>query len=493
MVGLHARRSRLAAITGIAFAALLANAGVAGATLKSYTWSGRGPAPGQWSVGANWVGGVPPAPISATSTHVQALTFPVLAGCTGACYESTNNLTGLQADKVTVAGNYALLGNRLTLGAAGDAASGLAASSQFLTRQPIALGTGQTWTFSHATNSGQGYQFFSPITGPGAALKLVQAGADDPWLVSGNDEVGPVTIAATASAPSYAPLLIGGAGPATVLNAADGHPINVLDGVSVVGFDADTGPLSTTASTRPSELQVGQPGSPTGAWAVHGTVAIGANTDTQIFIAAPGTSVGTDYSQLSASGTVALAGTLFLAAGGSSCPALTVGQAYPIVKAVGAVSGTFSNAPSGIIIDICSTFNQPVRIGYTTHAVTATVLRPTPGCRFVSASTPANTPVAIQLSCTDPTGQPLTYSIASTPGHGRLSAISATHSVTYTPNSGFTGSDSFTYRARSSTWGSSPPEPVFINVGAGSVAARRLGPPSTVLRGGRPAVVLARR
>jgi hypothetical protein len=79
-----------------------------------------------------------------------------------------------------------------------------------------------------------------------------------------------------------------------------------------------------------------------------------------------------------------------------------------------------------------------------------------PSCSAVGpVSTPAGTPVELQLSCSDPEDGALTLS-ASAPPHGSLGPIGADQRVTYTPADGFVGSDAFTYTASDGTDTSAP-------------------------------------
>lgn len=67
-----------------------------------------------------------------------------------------------------------------------------------------------------------------------------------------------------------------------------------------------------------------------------------------------------------------------------------------------------------------------------------------------TVSTPAGTPVEVQLDGMDATGAPLTYATVVGPSNGTLGPIDqADGTVTYTPDPGFSGTDGFTYTASS--------------------------------------------
>jgi adhesin HecA-like repeat protein len=86
----------------------------AAASATDYTWSGGGGSGADaWSNGANWLGGVAPAPESSIGT----LTFPKLAA--GAA--SKNDLTGLSVEQLQLDNSHGLRisGDGLTLGSGG--------------------------------------------------------------------------------------------------------------------------------------------------------------------------------------------------------------------------------------------------------------------------------------------------------------------------------------------------------------------------------------
>jgi uncharacterized protein YhjY with autotransporter beta-barrel domain len=89
-----------------------------------------------------------------------------------------------------------------------------------------------------------------------------------------------------------------------------------------------------------------------------------------------------------------------------------------------------------------------------------------------SATTPANTPVAIDLApdITFPIGYTPTVTVSSTPAHGTTSVVGEI--VTYTPTAGFSGADTFIYQVAGDPSDTVPPSAlVTVTVIAPVVAA----------------------
>jgi hypothetical protein len=112
---------------------------------------------------------------------------------------------------------------------------------------------------------------------------------------------------------------------------------------------------------------------------VNGGASFDATSAYNTVINQAGATAGTDYSQLSASGTVTIAGSLSVQGGDPStgnCPVLNVGDVLTLIKTSGALSGTFSNASDGSTMQLsCSGGIAPTfRINYLAKSVTATVI-----------------------------------------------------------------------------------------------------------------------
>lgn len=92
---------------------------VAGATVTSLTWTGDA-AESSWSAAKNWEGETAPS-----SPGPVALDFPRLPSCSGACYKSTNDMSGLDVESIGIddGDEYELTGDTITLGDGGLTAS----------------------------------------------------------------------------------------------------------------------------------------------------------------------------------------------------------------------------------------------------------------------------------------------------------------------------------------------------------------------------------
>ena len=131
---------------------------------------------------------------------------------------------------------------------------------------------------------------------------------------------------------------------------------------------------------------------------------------------------------------------------------------------VGGGGGGSSLVPAGGSMSTCQSLTTPPSIDITPV--------PAPSCQDVTASTPFELRLTVQLKCTEFAGEPLTYAIVDPAAHGTLSAIGPTGEVTYTPAARFVGTDSFAYDA-SSTNGTSIAASVSIRVTSRSVAGAR--------------------
>ena len=154
------------------------------------------------------------------------------------------------------------------------------------------------------------------------------------------------------------------------------------------------GPLSSTEGGP----QVGEGSSPDGTLAVDGGVTLASTSYLRFFIDHAGTTPGTDYSQLTATGTVNLAGAQLslgegeeFVEGKSKCAVLKPGDVDTLLTTSGSLSGTFAGVPDGTTIPLsfCPGGGggtlPTVKINYTEHTVTATV--ETPGAEGNSTTT----------------------------------------------------------------------------------------------------------
>jgi hypothetical protein len=360
---------------------LLAQPGSASAA--NFTWSGAA-ARGEpkWSNGTNWEG-------SAPSGSVEKLTFPALTSVactakspTATCYQSNNDLSGLSASTISIddGGKYHLGGNAITLGAGGLSASTSSTSSGGVASLglPITLGASQTWSID-----GNGHDEVlqigfpsepSTVAGTSALTFSLSHRSDLEIRAPGDVEVGEVKITGTeASHTGFESrengylVLAGG-----LLNATSGRPVS-LTHAEIFASEGTVGALTSIGGA----LRLGQAAVPAGGLAVAGGVTLDSGNYTTMFISHAGTAARTDYSQLSATGNVNLGGRLALEGHNPEglCPTLTLGDVDTLITTKGLLTGTFASLPEGATISLeCSGTRPTVKINYSEHAVTATVV-----------------------------------------------------------------------------------------------------------------------
>jgi hypothetical protein len=235
------------------------------------------------------------------------------------------------------------------------------------------------------------------------------------------------------------------------LNATDLEPIDVTSGalLSVIDAPAETGPISITDG----DLVLGAGESPDASIAATGDVTLDSSSVAGFYIDDNGSTPSTDYTQLSATGNIALgASGLSLqqgTVGGSTGETLTVGDTATLVSdPTGTISGTFAGAPNGAVVPMSNfTGSGPayaMQIAYTAHAVTATVVsRTTTTTVSAPASAAATKPVRLTATVTgaaapagtvafSDNGGPISGcgSVALTPGMGDTSTATCTTSFT---------------------------------------------------------------
>jgi hypothetical protein len=345
----------------------------AAAAQTNDTWTGAATS-SAWSNPTNWTAGVPPL-------AAGVLTFPTLTGCAApkTCYTSKNGLSGISATGLVfsnTAGQYKIQGNDLTIGA-GGITDNPGADRGDVINAPLTLSAAQTWAVGKGPGSAyNSLSLTGGITGSAAALGVVfpSAGQGDVYVDS-DMEVGPVTVNGAGG------IHIGGA-PGTntpgSVNGSDGNTVTIRGGAKLVANPSATaGPLTITSG----KLLLGTNSTNTGTTTlgVNGAFAIDSASTTTTFINDNGTVPGTDFSQLSATGNVSLAGTLKVGQGATptGCIALTKGDVATLFTTTGALSGTFANAHAGAVLKLspsCASPAAQVKIGYTSNSVTATVV-----------------------------------------------------------------------------------------------------------------------
>jgi hypothetical protein len=388
------------------------------ASATDYTWSGEGLAAApSWSNPANWSGGsAPPA-----SSSIGTLSFPTLVpplpdnDCFGAspldaCYHSVNDLSGLSVNQLQIAGqgaSYTISGQGLTLGSGGlafTASGGPGVMAKIAT--PITLGANQTWEIGGAHGESADLQVSGQLSGENADLTIDLNSLRELTLgelnspTQADDELGDVVINGlveeTGGKVYRTPVEL-----EARLNTTDGHSLTVHN--ADLGVDG-TGPLTATNSI------VGLDGSATGPVAFNDSLvfteqnsyfapsfSLEGTSSLEFTIGREGTTPGTNYSQVTSSGTVALGGAALelqdkaFDEGAGECSPPVAGQVYTLVSA-STITGTFSEIPDGgTALADCAVFKAgaivserayPYRINYnlgtSPETVTATSLLAVP-------------------------------------------------------------------------------------------------------------------
>ena len=295
------------------------------------------------------------------------LSFPALTGCT-TCYESSNDVTGLNADGISIddSAPYLISGNAITLGSGGITAAPSGAGSTANISLPITLGATQAWSITGGSSSELAVD---TVTGSGDALTVNFSSSG--ILALSDIEAGAVVLSGSGSAGVFGSL-----------NGSDGNPVSVSGGALLAAqvAGATSGPLMSTGG----DIQVGRGVPVDGTLAVNGALALDSASALTMFIDQPGTTPSTDYSQLTATGAVNLGGaSLSLRGPATGCPALHAGDTDTLVRATGALTGTFHGVANNATIPLSCTGGTgtapTVQIKYTTHSVTATVVSTAPG------------------------------------------------------------------------------------------------------------------
>jgi hypothetical protein len=355
------------------------------ASAADFTWSGGGEAAfmaDNWSDGANWLGGTAPA----SSSSIEALAFPALTSSScgsppaDVCYESNNNLSNLSVNSIAIDDvvPYTINGNAITLGSGGitATAAATASSSLPLLNLPITLGTPQTWAIEGGSLS------VGQVTGTTDALNIDLSGGSTLAFFDSENEAGALTIAGDnpsnigARADFNGSVVVGVPTSTAGLNSTDGQPISLNDAEIVAIYASTIGPLTSTGGAV-----VASEGS---SLTVNGAMTLDPTSVVELLISRAGSTPSTDYSQLKASGAINLAGaslslTGFAPSGpsGESCAVLNPGDVDTLVTTTGSLEGAFASIPNGSVIPLSCTPGEPatVRINYTAHAVTATVIQ----------------------------------------------------------------------------------------------------------------------
>jgi hypothetical protein len=360
------------------------------ASAADFTWSGGGSS-SSWSEGANWLGGLAPS----SGASIEALSFPMRPAATS----SESDVTGLSVNALRVddSHGYGIGGERFTLGSGGLSVSASEGhEAQLILSTPITLGGDQAWTISGppvrlgAGEVGQYVGFYGVLAGESSNLTInlngemaLVLGIDVPEAPVLDNELGTITINGEEEGND---LVIA----AAKLNASDGHSL-MLHHVHYEGSTA-TGPIvANEAALTLSGDSIGPVTATSARIYPEGSLllpslSLDAASTLGLEITAQGSVAGTDYDQLTSTGSISLGGAqlqLSKPYEGEGCALPSpVGQVYTLVSTSGSLSGTFGNAPNGSTLvaycfaaELFGGVNRayPYRVNYNTGGSTKTV------------------------------------------------------------------------------------------------------------------------
>jgi hypothetical protein len=358
----------LCAVAVLGFGALASSASAASVLS---TWTGLG-SDANWTTPSNWD--------HTPGTTGSSLKFQNLGSCSSpdTCYSSNNDLTSATIDGITIddGAPYGLTGNAFTLGSNGITANADTSSdfNMVSLATPITFGANQTWTIDGG-NATQGIQLAGNLSGPTDTLGITFSN-NGALSTSQDVNVGNVTLTGSDTtskgddADANGVMNLGG-GSGNTITLGD---VTLTDAMLGVENNATIGQLTSTGGN----LQFGNGTSNTGILTAGGTVTLDPNSEAT-FTLGGGATAGTDYGQLNA-GThdVTLDGLLQLQLQrtDSGCATPIVGNVDTIVTTTGTLTGTFSDAADDTTLDtpagLCP--RTEVRINYTAHTVTLTVV-----------------------------------------------------------------------------------------------------------------------
>lgn len=378
--------SRLAASLAFLVAALTLMYAPTAAFAVDFTWTGTAaldPHADSWSNPANWGGAVPAGNVGRLS--FRALPEPPCSSRPSqliTCYQGKNDISDLLVNAISIDDGvgFLLSGNSVTLGSGGLTASPSANDPRIVLvpqlELPLVLSAPQTWSIVGGPH-GQQLGVDGAVTGESERLGIHFSASG--FLNLSNDvEVGRVSISGGGGLSLARPP--GGEGPLS-LNGTDRNPVELGKGsiLAAYGPHSAVGPLTV----RGGRLQIGQGLPPEGALTVAGSLKFDSRTNLSLYIAHSGAAPGTDFSQLRVAGKVNLHGAHLRLGGVSSrngrrqCAGLRAGNAYPLIKARGSLSGRFAGIADGatIPLEYCGGPVAPsLRIDYRRHSLVATVL-----------------------------------------------------------------------------------------------------------------------
>ena len=356
---------------------------------------------------------------------------------------SDNDVEGLAVNSLSIDNgvpensdrSYHLYGHGITLGEGGITYSTHGSYCGFTNLElPITLSASQTWSFNECAPT-----IDAAVNGPAARLGI-NLSDKSALEIENNFEVGPLTITApysglpaSESEAGFVAVTNGGD-----LNGTDGNAVT-LNNAALIG-DGTTGPLTS----------IGGYVVPFAILTSAGGVTLDP-TSAVDFAILPGQTAGTDYWQLRANGTVTLGGARLEFLRIHECPTLTPGEVDTLVTTTGSLVGTFAEVPDGKTVSLSCELGTPptVRINYTAHTVTATVVgrekggedglslnsesSPIGGSTLPGGPVSGGTPVTIKGSGFVPG---VTQVWFGTPGNpsARVTVLSSTELIAVTPS-----------------------------------------------------------
>jgi hypothetical protein len=467
--GMRVRNARRVGVFVVAVALGLLF-GVPSAAATDFVWDPPAPlgssgTTGSFSTAADWFGGVAPA------GSVGELEFGFTGGLVGACSvpssvgsQAIDDIPGLQTNELGFPEGVDQLdeispdagGDPLAIGSGGITVGQNTGADLVV---PVDLTAAQTWTDGCeliATDVTGPYPLTVNMTSPGNGIRT---------SLDLNGELGSVTVDGTTGLSSES--LTGD------LNGQDGDPVALTD-TELDTLGATTGPLTLDGGVVDVGASVvGELAAP-GELTVAGPLTL-SGAAVELIVAQAGMVGGTDYSQIKASGNVSLNGSqLTLQQGLPSCPALNPGDVLSLITTSGTVSGTFTGLPDGSTLtfggacltpSLSATFTASLRINYTPHAVTATVLSASGGVPdSTSAPVVSGNPVVgqtVSASGGSWTGDPTSYTYAwyvcSAGASTQCAPIAGATSQTYTVASTDVGDRLAVVVTATNAYGPGPP------------------------------------
>ena len=396
-----------------------------------YTWTGDFLCGNQYgcSYDTGWhEGNWTTAPPEASEPNLGTLNLPALPNCgQGACYSSVDDLSfSMSATKIDIddAVGYQIGSDADTgpapaigLGSGGFNATPTAATNGdgagLFWDQELDLTAPQTWTLT-----GDGTWQDTPITigapitaggtNPSADALTIDLSNNQYLTFIDGLEVGAVTVSGANSSDTGYSSAQNGTLIANDINGDDDAPVTIDNVEYTIEPNEDHQPHTQTVgplTTNGAFLQIGDGNAPDASFDVRGTVDLGAGSVTGTEIDQSGSTPGTDFAQLSATGNVALGGQLVADGGGCS---MGVGDVATPITTMGALSGTFANAPDGAMmpLQVCFAENQGglgVQVRYTAKSVTETVVPASSTSTLLSTDptdAAANQPVTLSADVT---------------------------------------------------------------------------------------------